>query len=426
MVSKKCTLAEVLKNIISTYHHSFGGGSKNTSRLLHHLSQNGCNVEAFFFKTPQYFTYTKSPVRTHTLSSVGIHSEVIDCNLIKNYSMTDKIVNRLLNTPDTILFGANLFPYCNILLDAKIQFAQMKNSSPKLIIHPVGSDIWQVGSQLKSRVKWLLENPLVDSIVTYSDTFISEIKDYFNIDREINVLPPVLEREIFNPLNSMEISERRKSLGLNDDVFIIHHHSSMRKIKCPEIVLDIAQKAAQSISEKCVLVMTGPIPHEEISSLNLSLVSSTTNDLFEYQTDLDNLTIYWTGVLSNVEYLLQISDVELNASLHDSFNLSLMEAMACAIPVVTSDAVGISKHIVKANAGVCFPVKKLRFDILNEVLKSDKSKKYLFDIDFAVSAIESISKDRAAARMRGQDVARYVKEEFSMEKVSKKFHKYLS
>lgn len=414
------------RNIISSYHHSFAGGSKNTSRLLHYLAQNGCNVEAYFFETPQYFTYTESPVKTHTLSSIGIHSEVIDSNLIKNYSVTDKIVTSLQNTQSPILFGANLFPYCNILLDAKIQLAQLQQSNPKLIIHPVGSDIWQVGTKLKSRVKWLLENPLVDSVVTYSENFVSEIKEYFNIDREINILPPVLERERFFPLGSIEISERRKSLGLNDDMFIIHHHSSMRKIKCPEIVLDIAQKAAQLISDKCVLIMTGPIPHEEISSLDLRLDSSTPNDHFEYKTELANLTVYWTGVLSNVEYLLQLADVEVNASLHDSFNLALMEAMACAVPVVTSDAVGISKHIIKANAGFCFPVKKLMFDDLNEVLELDKSKKSLFDIDFAVSAIESIAKDRAAAKLKGQEAARYVEEEFSLKKVTQEFYKHLN
>lgn len=413
------------RNIISTYHHSFAGGSKNTSRLLHYLSQNGCDVEAYFFEMPQYFTYTKSPVRTHTLNSLGMHSDVIDTKLIKNYSITEKIVNGLQNTYDPILFGANLFPYCNILLDAKIQLAQLQQGNPKLIIHPVGSDIWQVGTHLKSRVKWLLENPLVDSIITYSDNFVLEIKEYFNIDREINVLPPVLERERFFPLSSMEISERRKALGLNDDVFIIHHHSSMRKIKCPEIVLDIAQKATQLISEKCILMMTGPIPHEQIYSLNLNLVRVTPNDLFEYQTELNNLTIYWTGVLSNVEYIMQVSDVELNASLHDSFNLALMEAMACAVPVVTSDTVGISKHILKANAGFCFPVKRLAFDELNDVLKSEDSKHHLFDIDYAVNAIVEIAKERTASRLRGQGAANYVAEEFSLEKVSQEFYKHI-
>lgn len=413
-------------NIISTYHHSFAGGSKNTSRLLHYLSQNGCNVDAYFFETPQYFTYTESKVKTHIFGSNSIHSEVIDSSVIKNYLFTNKIIQGLNGTIDPILFGANLFPYCNILHDVKSQLKHLRNCTPKLIIHPVGSDIWQVGTQLKSRVKWLLENPIVDSIVTYSQCFIEEIKEYYSIEREIHVLPPVLEKEIFFPISETEKCDRRKILGLNDEDFIIHHHSSMRKIKCPEIILDIAIKSAQLISEKCILIMTGPIPYNEISSLNLSFISITSNDVFAYRTDKKNLTIYWTGILENVEYLMQVSDVELNASLHDSFNLSLMEAMACGVPVVTSDVVGINKHISKANAGFCFPIKKLKFDELNRVLKSGVSKKHLFEIDYAISTIVNIAKDRTSARIKGLNGSKYVADEFSFEKASKEFYKHIN
>lgn len=257
------------REIISTYHHSFAGGSKNTSRLLHYLSQNDCDVDAYFFEIPQFFKYTQSNVKTHSLGANSIHSEVIDTNVIKNYSFADKIIKELNGRKNPILFGANLFPYCNILHDVKSQLQHIRKYEPKLIIHPVGSDIWQIGVQLKSRVKWLLDNPLVDSIVTYSPGFISEIKEYFNIEKEIHVLPPILEKEKFFPISEIEKSIRRKKIGFGDDYFIIHHHSSMRRIKCPEIVLQIAMNSAQLISEKCVLIMTGPIPHDEISPCTL-------------------------------------------------------------------------------------------------------------------------------------------------------------
>lgn len=414
------------RNIISTYHHSFAGGSKNTSRLLHYLSLHKYNISAYFFETPQYFTYTESPVRTHILGSSLIHSEVIDSNLIKNYSITDKIIQEIEFTVDPILFGANLVPYCNILLDAKIQIKQLYKKDPTLIVHPVGSDIWQVGTQIKSRIKWMLENPLINAIVTYSANFISEIKDYFDIQRNIHVLPPVLEKERFFPLSAVEATERRKMLGLNDDIFLIHHHSSMRRIKCPEIILEIAICVSQMVPEKCVLIMTGPIPHDEITSMNLNLVSLTANDVFSYKTELKNLTIYWTGVLSDVENILQISDVEINASLHDSFNIALMEAMACGVPVVTSDVVGISEHVKNANGGYCFPAKRLTFDELNNVLESESSKRHLFDIDSAISAIMEIAKDKTATKLRGQGVSKYVSEEFGLKKTLQQFEKLLT
>lgn len=414
-----------VKKIIASYHHSFAGGSKNTSRLLNYLTQSGYEIDAYFFGTPQYFSYTKTSINIQSLRLTQNHSEVIDSSFIMNYLAADKIVQRFKKS-ESILFGANLFPYCDILLDAKIQIQQSLQSEPKLIVHPVGSDIWQIGRQLKSRVKWLLDHESVNSVITYSEKFALEIKEQFDIKREINVLPPVFESEKFFPLNELEISNRRKKLGLNDDVIILTHHSSMRKIKCPEIVIKIAQKASQLITSKCVLIMIGPIPFEKISSLNLNLEKICINEIFLHQTRINNLTIYWTGLLSNVEYLLQISNVELNTSLHDSFNLALMEAMGCAVPVVTSNTAGISEHVKKSNGGICFPVKRLAFDDLNNILNSNKSTEYLFEIDYAVSAVEDIVKNKEIAKLKAKEASAYVAREFHFRKIIEEFYKHIN
>jgi glycosyltransferase involved in cell wall biosynthesis len=323
------------------------------------------------------------------------------------------------------LFGANLFPYCNILHDVKTQIGNLYKANPRLIIHPVGSDLWQIGPQIKSRVKWLMDNPLVDTIFTYSNCFINEIKDYYNIAKEIHVLPPVLEKERFFPISSDEIVERKIQLEFDEEDFIIHHHSSMRKIKSPETILDISMKVSQLTSRKCILIMAGPIPQNEIKLLNIPITSLEGNNYFKFKSQWKNLTIFWTGIELSVEYLLQISDVELNTSLHDSFNLSLMEAMACGVPVVTSDVVGIKEHILLANAGFCFPTVKLSFDDLNVALQNDKPKNIFFDIDYAISAILSIANKNNSTSNMGVRGAKYVLNEFSFENASKAFHKQI-
>jgi glycosyltransferase involved in cell wall biosynthesis len=411
--------------IISTYHHSFAGGSKNTSRLLNYLSNNGCTVDAYFFETPQFFSYTESNIVNHTIDSQNINSEVIDTTIIKNYSAANQIIEDLRDKKDYILFGANLFPYCNILHDVKSQIVNLTGVNPKLIIHPVGSDLWQIGPQIKSRVKWLLDNPLVDTILTYSNCFVNEIKDYYNIEKEIHVLPPVIEKERFYPISKAEIIERKIQLGFDEEDFIIHHHSSMRKIKSPETILDISMKVSQLTSRKCILIMAGPIPQNEIKLLNISLTSLSENSYFKYKSQWRNLIILWTGIESSVQYLLQISDVELNTSLHDSFNLSLMEAMACGIPVVTSDVVGIKEHILLANAGFCFPTTKLSFDDLNVAIQNDASKNIFFDIDYAVNAVLSLAHKNSITANMGENGAKYALNKFSFENASKEFHKHL-
>lgn len=410
------------KKITASFHHGFAGGSKSISRLLHFLSQNGCDVEAYFFEKPQFFNYTKSNVNTHILSSATIHSEVIDSSTIKNYSFTNKIIESINDEADNILFGANLWPYCNVMLEVKSQLSHLHKNNPKLILHPVGSDIWCIGPQIKSRVKWLLDNPAVDAIITYSESFVADIKEYYNIKKDIHVLPPVIEASRFFPLTKAEKFSRRSDLGFKEDDFIMHHHSSMRKIKCPEVLIDIALKSAQLISNRSILIMVGPVPYEEIAALNLSLESLSEQKPFIYKTSKNSLTIYWTGILSSVEYLLQVADLELNTSLNDSFNLSLMEAMGCGVPVVTTDVVGISKNILEAGAGYCFPTDKLMYDELNEVINSENSKNYLFDIDYAISAVLSIASGNKSTINMGNNGAKYVSTEFNVQKITSEFY----
>ena len=235
----------------------------------------------------------------------------------------------------------------------------------------------------------------------------------------------MLEKEKFFPLNQDEINQRRNDLGFKHEDFIIHHHSSMRKIKCPEIILETAKNVSELIPESCILIMTGPVPIEEIKLFNCNLVEIN-HKVFKYRTDIGKLTVFWTGVSSEVEYLLQISNVELNTSLHDSFNISLMEALACGIPVVTSDVVGISEHIRISDSGFCFPTKKLNFDELNKTLLSNDSKRKLFDIDYTVNAIIQLARDKNLAKKMGSSGANYVAETFDFSKAFNVFNKYLN
>jgi glycosyltransferase involved in cell wall biosynthesis len=414
------------KSIITSYHHSFAGGSKNSSRLMHYLSQNGYDVEGYFYETPQYFNYTISKVKRVIFDSNFVYSEVIESESIKNYLIANKIADCLKSAPQQILFGANLFPYCNILLDAKIQNSGLNHSNPPLILHPVGSDIFQIGTHIKSRVKWLLDHPLVDRLITYSTSFVEDIKEYYDIKNEFTILHPFIEKESFFAISEIEKQNRRKVVGLQEDDFIIHHHSSMRKIKCPKVVIDIINKASKLIYQNTILFMVGPIPWDILKEMKLHLIEiSSPNSPFKFETKMGKLTIYWTGIISDIKFLLQISDVELNASLYDSFNISLLEAMACGIPVVTSDVVGIKEHVQKFDFGYCFPTRKLSFDKLNDILLSDKSNMPLFDIDYAVSSILSLAENKKSSNIR-LEASKYVAEMFDINKAGNLFDKIFS
>ena len=103
-------------NIITTFHHSFAGGSKNTCRLIHKLSNFGYKIEGYFNEIPQYFEYTHSKVKIRKIPNIENISEVINNSSLDNYIFANYIIENAKINENTVLFGANLFPYCNILL----------------------------------------------------------------------------------------------------------------------------------------------------------------------------------------------------------------------------------------------------------------------------------------------------------------------
>jgi glycosyltransferase involved in cell wall biosynthesis len=414
-----------MKQLIATYHYGFAGGSKNTSRLLNYLAKKEFAVDSFFFETPQYFKYTESDVKIHSGNDSKINSEVINVQQLASYALAEDIIAEARKHPDSIFFAANLFPYCNLLHEVKSIMIDSGERNPKLIIHPVGSDIWQIGTHMKHRVKWLIDSPLIDHVITYSQQFVEEIKTYYGVTRDILVLPPVLETSVFFPLSQIEKLNRRRFVGFTGEDFIIHHHSSMRKVKCPEVIVEIAVKAALVIDRKVKLIMVGPIPEEVISEKGW-LLTEARSDYFKYVTVINNLVIYWTGILSDVSFLMQMADIELNSSLHDSFNIALMEAMGCGIPVVTSDVVGIAEHIINAGGGYCFNAKKIDFTELNAAVNHGKNLSTFFDINQAVELLDSLATNTEVAKQKGKAGAKYVIGEFNAEKVVEKFKQMIS
>lgn len=204
-----------------------------------------------------------------------------------------------------------------------------------LWLTPAGSDVWELGKQLPNVTRGLLESDNVELIVTYTPGFSSEIAEDLRVHRPILTLTPSVE-ERFRWVTSNERAAARRYLGIADSEFVISSHSNMRPVKAPHSLVATCRKFAHLPGVcKSTLLLAGPI--------------------FKVERTVSRLTIRQLGVMRDVERLLAASDVEINLSWHDSFNLSLAEAMASGIPVISTDVVGIGSHITSAKAGVLVP-----------------------------------------------------------------------
>jgi len=107
---------------------------------------------------------------------------------------------------------------------------------------------------------------------------------------------------------------------------LIVHTSNFRKVKRVEDVVRIFDNIRKKIPAKLLLVGDGPERHH-IENLCRELETC------------DDIT--FLGKLEMVEEVLSVADLFLMPSEKESFGLAALEAMACQVPVISSNAGGI-------------------------------------------------------------------------------------
>ena len=117
---------------------------------------------------------------------------------------------------------------------------------------------------------------------------------------------------------------------------ILIHTSNFRKVKRTTDVIKIFAKVIERIPSKLLMVGDGG-ERSECEQLARDLGVS------------DN--VRFLGKQDAIEEILSVSDLFLMPSQSESFGLAALEAMACKVPVVSSDAGGLSELNVDGVTG---------------------------------------------------------------------------
>jgi glycosyltransferase involved in cell wall biosynthesis len=329
--------------IIAAGPHGFGGAVQAFCRSLESLGDLGASIVYVALEKP-YPLRHKARSRIEFAQVELLDSEVIgydtapvrDRYVLLPSILAEAMANAAENHhfERVLLWGTYLFPYAQAALMAK-QILDARGIEARLWISPVGSDIWEFSKSLAGVTQLLLNDRHIEQIIAPSPHFITAIQERFSVNRPIQSIYPMIEMERFRPPSKAEKAAARQTLAIPEGAFVISSHSNMRPMKRPEDVLEIAGRVARQFGKPVVLLLVGP----ERQHLQAQ----------------DGLDIRWIGLVDDVEKYLFASDLELNCSWHDSFNLSLAESMACAVPCVSTDVVGVGSEILAAKAGVLFP-----------------------------------------------------------------------
>ena len=195
-----------------------------------------------------------------------------------------------------------------------------------------------------------------DGVTAVSQFLKDETYRNFPIENEIEVITNFVDLDRFHKAKKEHFKKAIAPLGEK----ILIHTSNFRKVKRTEDVVKIFKNVSEKINSKLLLVGDGP-ERQSVEQLSREL------DLSE--------SVRFLGKQEAVEELLAVSDLFLMPSATESFGLAALEAMACQVPVISTNTGGIPEINVDGYCGFMSDVGDVKSMSENAImLLSDENK----------------------------------------------------
>jgi N-acetyl-alpha-D-glucosaminyl L-malate synthase BshA len=196
-----------------------------------------------------------------------------------------------------------------------------------------GTDITLVGKDSSYEPVVTFSINESDGVTAVSEDLRKDTYKHFQIKNEIEVIPNFIDMSRFTKQKKEHF---KKAICPNGEKLLIHT-SNFRPVKRVEDVLKIFVEVRKQIPSKLLLVGDGP---ERIT-------------LEQQSRDCENAAadIRFLGKLEAVEEVLSVCDLFLMPSETESFGLAALEAMACEVPVISTNTGGLPELNVQGKTG---------------------------------------------------------------------------
>ncbi|MGB3548892.1 MAG: N-acetyl-alpha-D-glucosaminyl L-malate synthase BshA [Saprospiraceae bacterium] len=200
-----------------------------------------------------------------------------------------------------------------------------------------GTDITLVGINpaFESAITFAINKS--DGVTVVSEDLKRTTLASFDITRPIEVIYNFIDFERFHRNNK----EHFKKAIAPEGERILVHVSNFRPVKRVEDVIHVFHKVLREIPAKLLLIGDGP-ERNRVEELTRRLGVAA--------------HVRFLGKQDAIEELLAVADLFLLPSSSESFGLAALEAMACEVPVISSDVGGIPEVNIQGVTGYLSPV----------------------------------------------------------------------
>ncbi|MCA6075574.1 N-acetyl-alpha-D-glucosaminyl L-malate synthase BshA [Fulvivirga sedimenti] len=315
-------------NIGIVCYPTFGGSGVVATELGIALAKEGHKVHFITYSQPTRLSFFNENLYYH---EVEIRAYPLFAYPPYELALASKMVDVVKYEKLDLLHVHYAIPHASAAYMAKQILATQGIQIPVVTtLH--GTDITLVGKDASYEPVVTFSINQSDGVTAVSDDLRKDTYEHFAVTKDIVVIPNFIDLDRFKK----HPKEHFKTAICPNGEKLIVHTSNFRKVKRVDDVVRIFEKIRQVIPAKLLLVGDGP-ERKSIESLCREL--KTCDD------------IRFLGKLEAVEEVLSVADLFVMPSEKESFGLAALEAMACEVPVISSNAGGIPELNIQGVTG---------------------------------------------------------------------------
>jgi len=335
-------------NIGIVCYPTFGGSGVVATELGKALAQEGNKVHFITYSQPTRLDFLNENLFYH---EVEFHSYPLFEYPPYELALASKMVSVVKSEKLDLLHVHYAIPHASAAFMAK-QILKTEGIIIPVVTTLHGTDITLVGKDASYEPVVTFSINQSDGVTAVSQDLKRETFQSFKITNEIEVIPNFIDLEKFK---KQKKDHFKKAICPNGESLIVHT-SNFRRVKRVPDVIKIFSNIHNEIPSKLLMIGDGP--------------ERTKAEAMCRELDISH-DVRFLGKLEAVEEVLSVADLFLMPSEKESFGLAALEAMACEVPVISSNTGGLPELNVQGVTGFLSPVGDVE----------DMSRKALFVLD---------------------------------------------
>lgn len=308
---------------------TYGGSGVLATELGLGLARRGHQIHFITYRRPARLSYFQENVFFHEVDS-GADYPLFEFAPYET-ALATKLVDVVENNQLDLLHVHYAVPHASVAYMArKILLSRGRYVPFVTTLH--GTDITLVGENkaFKPTIEFAINKS--DGVTAVSESLKQDTLSNFDISNQIEVIHNFIDFKRFRKENK----DHFKKMIAPEGEKVLIHVSNFRPVKRVHDVIYIFKLVNDEIPSKLLMIGDGP-ERQRCEELCRKL------HLCDH--------IRFLGKQDAIEELLAVADVFLLPSESESFGLAALEAMACEVPVVSSDVGGIPEVNIDGKTG---------------------------------------------------------------------------